>query len=126
MVNFVPLTSEIRSGVWSIPANFTGFVSWLCYCSNIAHRRPTKLAGPLAVSWFGTLYIHFWGLLPPNRIVPSAKFTLRPSHAFSYTDSVTAWHSSSGHQQNFMAWHKEWNYRTFALGGHHVGHWPTF
>jgi len=35
----------------------------------------------LAVSWAGTI---FWGLLPPNGILPGAKFTLRPSLAFSY------------------------------------------
>jgi len=49
--------------------------------------------------------------------------------AFSYIGSITARHSStsSGHQPNFVAWYKEWNYRTFAesatyirLGGHHL------
>ena len=45
-----------------------------------------------------SVYIHFRGLLPPNRILPGAKFTLRPSLAFSYIGSVTARHSSSGHQ----------------------------
>ena len=35
----------------------------------------------LDVSWAGTLYIHFRGLLPPDRILPVAKFTLRPSLA---------------------------------------------
>ena len=54
-----------------------------------------NFARSLAVSWADTLYIHFWGLLPPNGILPPAKFTLRPSFAFSYIGSVTAWHSSS-------------------------------
>jgi len=52
----------------------------------------------LAVSWAGTLYIHFWGcwsLLPRIGILPGAKFTLRPTLAFSYIGSVTARHSSS-------------------------------
>jgi len=57
----------------------------------------------LAVSWAGTLYIHFWRLLPRNRILPGAKFTLRLSFALSYIGSVTARHSSSGHQTNFAA-----------------------
>jgi len=35
----------------------------------------------LAVSWAGTLYIHHWGLLPPDGILPGGKFTLRPSLA---------------------------------------------
>jgi len=87
----------------------------------------------LAVSWSGTLYIHFLGLLLRNGILLRAKFTLRPSLAFSYIGSVTARHSSSGRRRHFSASHKEWNYGTFAdgatyirLGGHHVGHRPTF
>jgi len=47
---------------------------------------PTSLNGSqpnfarcLAVSWAGTLYIHAWGLFPPNGILPAAKFTLHPS-----------------------------------------------
>jgi len=55
-------------------------------------------------------YIHiFGGTCPPNRILPRAKlkFTLRPTHAFSYIGSVTARHSSSGRQLNFAA--EEWN-----------------
>ena len=50
----------------------------------------------MAVSWAGTLYMHFRGLLPPDSISPRAKFTLRPSLAFSYIGSVTARHASSG------------------------------
>jgi len=75
----------------------------------------------------------FWGLLPPDGVLPGAKFTLRPSLGFSYIGSVTARHSSSGRQLNFVAWYKEWNYGTSAegatyirLGGHHVGNRPTF
>ena len=33
----------------------------------------------LAVSRAGILYTHFWGALAPNRILPGAKFTLRPA-----------------------------------------------
>jgi len=87
----------------------------------------------LAISWPGTLYMHFRGLLPPDGILHGAKFTLRQSLALSYIGSVTAQHSSSGRQPNFVAWYKEWNYGTFAegatyiwLGSHHVGHRPTF
>ena len=73
------------------------------------------------------------GLLPPGGILPGAKFTLRPSLAFSYIGSVTARDSSSGRQPKFATCYKEWNYGTFTdgaiyirLGGHHVGHRPTF
>jgi len=69
----------------------------------------------------------------PDRILPGAKFTLGPSLAFAYIGSVTARHSSSGRQPNFVASYKERNYGTFADGstyirqvGHHVGHRPTF
>jgi len=89
----------------------------------------------LAVSWAGTLHIHFGGFLPPNGILPAAKFTLCPSLAFYYMAALlhTAQRSSSGRQPNFVAWYKEWNYGTSAdgatyirLGGHHVGHRSTF
>jgi len=82
----------------------------------------------LAISWAGTLYIHF-GTLAPDRILPGAKFTLRPSLVFCYFGSVTARHGNNGRQPNFVAWYKEWNYGTFTegatyiwQGGHHVGH----
>jgi len=81
-------------------------------------------------------YIYIFGgssLIALNEFFPRAKFTLPPSLAFSYIGSVTARHSSSGRQPNFAAWYKEWNYVTFAhgatyarLGGHCVGHRPTF
>jgi len=86
----------------------------------------------LLLGWY-TIYIQFWGLLAPDGILARAKFTLRPSLAFSYIGNVTARHSSSGPQPNFAAWYKEWNYGTLAdgatyirLSGHHVGHQPTF
>jgi len=83
--------------------------------------------------WPSPGLVHLWGLLPPNGILPAAKFTLFSSFAFSYIGSITAWHSSSGRPPNFVAWYKKWNYGTFAedttyiwLGGYHVGHQPTF
>jgi len=46
----------------------------------------------LVVSWAGTLYIHFWGLLPRNGILPGAKFTLCPSmhHRTSFSCYIFA------------------------------------
>jgi len=38
----------------------------------------------------------FWGLLPPNGILPGAKLTLPPILAFTYIGSVSVQHSSSG------------------------------
>jgi len=104
-------------------------------------RGQPNIARCLAVSWAATLCIHFRGLLPPDRILPGEKFTLRPSLAV-LLGSVTVWHSSSGPQPNFAAWYKEWNYGTFeegatyirlgghyalsVMGGHYVGKRPTF
>jgi len=64
MANFGPLTVEICWQVWGTPANFNGFASCLRYCSDVAHRRPTKLCtlfGRL-LGWY-RLYI-FGGSCP--------------------------------------------------------------
>jgi len=73
-----------------------GFASCLCYCIDV-HWRPTELCTifDYLLGWYT---IHFPGLLPPDRILPRAKLTLRPSHTFSYIGSITARHSSSGRQ----------------------------
>jgi len=55
--------------------------------------------------------------LPSNGILPGAKFTLRPSLAFSYISSVTARHSSSGCQPNFG-----WAAIALGIGPHSSNH----
>jgi len=111
----------------------TGFASCLRYCNDVAHRRPTRLCTVFGhlLAWY-TIYT-FLGAPAPDRILPSAEFTLRRSIALCYIGSVTARHSSSGRQPNFAAWCKEWNYGTSAegttyicSGGRHVGHWSKF
>jgi len=93
------------------------------------------------LGWYAIymLYMHFWGALPPNGILPDAKFPLHPSVAFLYIGSITAWHLNSGHQPNFAAWYFHQS-NIFAVsstvfsggchlcleGGHHIGHSPTF
>jgi len=94
-------------GEFGVPQQIsTGFASWLSYCSDIAHWRPTKLCAVLSclLGWYA-VYI-FLGRLPPSGILPAAKFALHPSLAFSCLSSVTARHSSNGHQPNFVAWYK--------------------
>jgi len=54
------------------------------------------------LGWY-TMYT-FLGLLPPDGILPRAKFTSRPSLAFLYIGSVTARHSSSWCKPNFAAY----------------------
>jgi len=90
VANFGPLTAEIGSGIWDIPANFNGFRALASYCSDVAHRRPTKLCTIFRrlLGWY-TIYIHLGRLLPPNGILPAAKFTLSPRFAFSYIASAT-------------------------------------
>jgi len=80
-------------------------VSCLRCCSDIAHRRPTKLCTVFdRLLGCYTIYT-FWGLLSPDGILPGANFTLRSSLAFSYIGSITAQHSNSGRQPNFAAWY---------------------
>jgi len=132
-----PTSSRDRFGSLWHPSKFerVSCLGFVTAATSLTRGQP-NFAQCLAMSWAGTLYIYiytFLGLLPPNRILPAAKFTLCPSLAFSYTGSITARHLSSGRQPNSVARYKEWIYGTFAdgatcirLGGHHVGHWPTF
>jgi len=95
----------------ALPQISTVVESWLRYCSDVAHRRPIKLCmmfGRL-LGWY-TIHVYtFLEAFSPDGSLPGAKFTLRPSLAFSYIGSVTARHSSSGRQPDFAAWYKEWN-----------------
>jgi len=70
MANFGPVTAEIGSGVWGTSAISTDFASYLRYCSDVAHRRPTKLCTMFGrlLGWY--TIIHFRGLLPPDGIFP--------------------------------------------------------
>jgi len=97
MVNVGLLMAEISSRL--------GFVT---AATSLIGSQP-NFAGCLATSWAGTLYIHFWGLLPADGIMQGAKFTLHPSLVFSYISSTSARNSSSGCQPNIAAWYKEWN-----------------
>ena len=110
-----PTNSSDRLGSLWHPSKFqrVSCLSFVTAATSLTGGQP-NIARCLAVSWAGTLYIHFRGLLPPDGILPGAKFTLRPSLAFFYIGSVTARHSSSGRLPNFAAWYKEWNYGTFA------------
>jgi len=75
MVNFGPLRAEIGPTVWGIPTNFRGFRvvhAWVTAVTSLIGGQP-NFARCLAVSCAGTLYIHFRGLLPPDRILPGAQ-----------------------------------------------------
>jgi len=104
MANFDPLTAEICCRVWGTPANFNGFRVLPSLLQRRRSPEPTKFC-----TMFGrllgcyTIYT-FPGAVAPDRILSGAKFTLRPSLAFSYIGSV-ARHSSTGCQPNFSAWY---------------------
>jgi len=93
MVNFGPLAAEIGSLVWGrpTPPNFDGFrvlsSSLQSAATSLTGGQP-NFARCLAVSCAATLYMHFRGLLPPDRILPGGKFTFHPSLVFSYIGSV--------------------------------------
>jgi len=69
----------------SIPPSFSPS---LLHRTDVAQRRSSgqpNFARCLAVSWAGWyIYIHFRGFLSYNGILAGAKFSLRPSFAFSY------------------------------------------
>jgi len=81
------------------PANFDGF---RVLPSLLQRHRSSEANQTLHDVWPSPWllhYIYILGALAPDRILPSAKFTLRPSLVFSYISSVTARHSSSGVSQ---------------------------
>jgi len=82
MANFGPLTAEIRAGVWGTPAISTGFACCLCYCSDVAHRRPTKLCMMFGclLGWY-TIYTFLGAFARQNfawcKIHFTSKFCIR-------------------------------------------------
>jgi len=137
MSNFSLLTAEIGWRVWGPPANFNGF---RVLALLLQRRRSPEANQTLHDVWPSPGLVHSVyisrGLLPPDGILPGAKFTLRPSLALSYIVSITARHSTSGRQRNFAAYGTRngiTELSSFAegatyirLGGHHVWHRPTF
>ena len=119
MANFSQLTAEIRLPVWGTPANFNGFRILPLL---LQRRHSLEASQILHDVWMFPGLVHYEFCQVQNS-----------SLALSFNGSITARHSSSRHQPNFVAWYKEWNCGTFAdsatyirLGGHHVGHRPTF
>jgi len=89
----------MASSVW-VPQHISpGFTSCVVTAPTSLNGGQPNFAQCLAVSWAGTLSVHFWGLLPCNGILPGAKLTLS-CVAFSYIGSITARHSNSGRELN--------------------------
>jgi len=135
MADSSPLTAEIGSWVWGTPATFNGF---RVLASLLQRRRSPEASQTLQDVWPSPQllhYIHFPGLLPPNGLLPGAKFTLCRNVASPTFAALLHRTPASGVSEtsNIAAWCKEWNYGTFAegvtdirMGSHHVGHRPTF
>jgi len=104
--------AEIGWRVWGTPANFNGF---RILASLLQRHRSPQANQVLHDVWpspglVHSIYTFSGAAVPPDGILPGAKFTLRPSFALSYIGSITARNSSSGHQPTFVAWYKEWKY----------------
>jgi len=84
MANFGPLKRLRSVGSLGHPSKFQRVLhlGFITAATSLIGGQP-NFARYLAVSWAGTLYIHFRGLLPPEGILPGAKFTMRPSLASS-------------------------------------------
>jgi len=80
-------------------------VGFITASTSINGRQPNS-ARCLAVSWAGTLYIHFPGLLPLREFCQVQNSLCL---ALSYIGSIITQHSSSGCEPNFAAWYKECN-----------------
>jgi len=93
MVNFGLLTAEICWRVWATPVNFKGVsrLAFVTAATSLTGGQP-NFARCMAVSWPGTLYIHFRDILPPDGILPRAKFTFCPSthHRTSFSGYIFA------------------------------------
>ena len=99
MANFGGPAAEIGSGVWGTPANFNGFRVLLLLLQRRRSPEANETLHDVCPSPGLLHYIHFRGLLPPDRILPCAKFTLCPSLAFSNLGSVTARTPAAGVSQ---------------------------
>ena len=117
MVNFGPLTAESGWRVLRHPGKFQ-WVSRLGFVT-----VPTSLNGGqpnfalcLAVSWSGTLFIHFWGCCPwRNSARCKIHFASKSCVLLNWQGYWTLQHSGTGRQPNYgVVQGMEWNYGTFA------------
>ena len=100
MVKTSPTNGWDRLASLGHPSKFqqVSCLGFVTAATSLSGSQP-NFARCLAVSCVATLYIHFLQLLPRNGILPGAKFSL----LLLAVGSVTARHSSSGHEPNFVA-----------------------
>ena len=128
MANFSPLMAEIGSGVWGTRQISTASLVQRC--------RSQKANQNLYDVWLSSALVHYmyiFGALAPWWNFAACKIHFVSKSCFPiYWQYICTALQQRG-QPNFVAWYKKWNYGTFAwgatclrLGGHHVGHRPTF
>ena len=103
-VNVGPLTAEICWRVWGTPANFKGFRVLPLL---LQRRRSTEVNQTLQDVWPSLGLVHYicilGGSCPLTEFCKVQNSFCIQVFVFSYIGSVTARHSSSGHQPNFEA-----------------------
>ena len=104
MVNFGQLAADVLSLVWGTPANFNGF---RVLVTLLQRRRSTEVNQTLHYIWPSpglVRYIHFRDLLPPDGILPRAKFTLCPSmhHRTSFSGYIFATKASIDNRKKLI------------------------
>jgi len=87
-----PTNGWDRFGGLGHPSKFqrVSRLAFVTAATSLTGGQPNFARCLTSVSWAGTLYnIQFWGLLSPDGILTGAKFTLRPSLAFSHGTITT-------------------------------------
>jgi len=104
MANLGPLAAEIVSLVWGAPANFNGF---RVLASLLQRRRSTEANQTLHDVWPSPARLHyiyiFGGCCPVTEFCQVQNSACVLQVLRSPVGSVTARHSSSGHEPNFAA-----------------------
>ena len=122
--------AEIVLLVWGTPANFKGF----CVLASLLQQcRSMEVNQTLYDLWPCPMLVHCIYIL--GLCYPLTEFATCKIHFASNFCILRYWqrYCTALQQLASAAWYKEWNYGTFTestayirLGGHHVGHWPTF
>jgi len=99
-----PLAAEMCWRVWGTQGNLNGFHILASLLQRHCSPEVTQTLHDVWLSPGLVHYIYIFGSSrPPDGSSLRAKFTFRPSLAFSYIGSVTARHSSKGVSQTL--WH---------------------
>jgi len=133
MVNVAPLTAKICWRVWGTPANFNGFrilallLHWRC-SMDVNQTLHNVWPSPALV-----YYIYIFGRSCPLTEFCPVQSSLYVQVLHSPILAALLHGTPTAGISQTEARYKEWNYGPFSegaayirLGGHHVGHRPTF